>query len=712
MRDRTAGQQRVTNVELFFDLVFVFAVTQLSHYLLSGQSPGGHAETAFRAALLLTMVWLVWAYTTWVTNWLDPERIAVRLLLLVLALVSLLFSAALPTAFGRYGLIVGAAYLAMQVGRSAFAAVAIDDPALRRNYQRILAWCVVSGLLALAGGLAHGDARALLWIGAVVVDLSGGAVGFYTPGLGRSRTADWTIEGGHFAERCQGFVLIAIGESIVVIGARLAATLEHPHPHSLTAAMLAFLIAVVGSVAFWWVYFDRAARDAAEIIASSADPGRLGRSAYHLIHPIMVAGIIVTAAGDGAVGNLAAGHGTGRASWWVASLILGGPALFLAGHAAFKAVIWRRISWQRIGAIVALGLCGFLTPHIPALALAACGAAAVLAVAIADHIWRPPSARRPARRLGRIGWRGRLGLLLRFRLRELSRAPAHSGDDRAHREARRVPRHPPRDSGRPRSDDERLVPFDATEHVLRQRIGLVQRAELPGQGGRVGACLRLGQVRIDPAEQRRVDEPRAHRAHLDTPARALGAQRQAEPDDRVLDRVIGRKARPGNQPGQRRGIDDVAVPLVQHQRVRGMRPVDDTFEIDVDHPVPVIERQFLNQAADGDAGVVEDEVEPAVLGCDLVHECGYRVRVADIEDRRAHLPAFCGDRARDHFRSRLVDVSDHDRRAARGERTDEGRADPRPAAGDDRDAARECIRAWRACRRCQFAHLAIMVPGC
>src|SRR6266704_372068 len=139
MRDR-AGQQRVTNVELFFDLVFVFAVNQLSHFLLAGTGRGGPARTAFLAALLLTMVWLLWSYTTWVTNWLDPDRIAVRLLLLVLALVSLVFSAALPAAFGRSGLIVGLGYLVMQVGRSAFTVRVIGDPVLRRNFQRILAW--------------------------------------------------------------------------------------------------------------------------------------------------------------------------------------------------------------------------------------------------------------------------------------------------------------------------------------------------------------------------------------------------------------------------------------------------------------------------------------------------------------------------------------------------------------------------------------------
>ena len=195
MRDR-AGQQRVTNVELFFDLVFVFAVTQLSHFLLSGAGSRGHAYTALLAALLLTMVWLLWSYTTWVTNWLDPELIAVRLLLLALALISLFFSAALPTAFGRSGLIIGGAHLVMQVGRSAFTVVVIGDQALRRNFQRILAWCVVSGLLALAGGLVHGDARFWLWAATVAIDLAGGGLvstrrvsAARGPPTGRSRAA-------------------------------------------------------------------------------------------------------------------------------------------------------------------------------------------------------------------------------------------------------------------------------------------------------------------------------------------------------------------------------------------------------------------------------------------------------------------------------------------------------------------------------------------
>ena len=218
MRDRAAGHQRVTYIELLFDLVFVFAVTQLSHYLLNHRTLAG----ALEAALLLAMMWQLWAYTTWLTNWVDPDRMPTRLLLLGLTLVSLAMSAALPLAFADSGVLVGCSYAVLQVGRSGFAIWALRGNQLAVNFERILAWCCVSGTLAILGGVTTGVvARALLWLGAVAVDLLGGFVGFYVPGLGRTPTTQWTIEGGHFAERCQAFILIAIGESIVVTGLRL-----------------------------------------------------------------------------------------------------------------------------------------------------------------------------------------------------------------------------------------------------------------------------------------------------------------------------------------------------------------------------------------------------------------------------------------------------------------------------------------------------------
>ena len=382
-RQRGAGQSRVTNIELFFDLVYVFAVTQLSHYLLAHQTVAG----ALRAGLLLAMVWLLWAYTTWVTNWLDPDQIPVRLLLLALMLVSLVMSAGLPEAFTDGGLLVGAAYAVMQIGRSAFTVWALRGAPQQRNFQRILCWCCVSGGLALAGGLAGTVAREALWVAAVAVDLAGSTVGFYTPGLGRSTTREWDIEGGHFAERCQGFILIALGESIVVIGATLARLLAGPlaAPHaSVVPTVAAFGVAFAGSAGLWWLYFDRSAEAGAAAIARSADPGRLGRSAYHLIHPVMVAGIIVGAAADEVVLSDPRAPASASAAW----LLLGGYALYLAGHAAFKAVVWRTVSWPRLAAIVVLALLGLLVPHVTVLALSACAAAVILAVAVADYLLR------------------------------------------------------------------------------------------------------------------------------------------------------------------------------------------------------------------------------------------------------------------------------------------------------------------------------------
>ena len=371
LRDRS-GVQRVTNIELFFDLVYVFAVTQLSHYLL------GHADLrgALQTGLLLMMVWLVWSYTTWVTNWLNPDRMAVRLLLVVLMLVSLAMSVSLPRAFEDLGLWVGGAYAIQQVGRTVFIVIALRGHPLEVNFQRILAWCVVSSTFAIAGGLAHGNARALLWLAAVGVDLLGAWVGFYTPGLGRSRTSDWTIEGSHFAERCQAFILIALGESIVIIGATLTS-----RPVS-ASDVTAFVVGFVGAVALWWLYFDQSAGAAAQKIANSDDPGRLGRSAYTLIHPVMVAGIIVSAAADQKLLSDPAATASTASAW----MILGGPALFLAGHAAFKLVVWRYLSWPRVAGIAALALLGLAATAIPELGLAACAAGVVTAVAATDRL--------------------------------------------------------------------------------------------------------------------------------------------------------------------------------------------------------------------------------------------------------------------------------------------------------------------------------------
>jgi low temperature requirement protein LtrA len=372
-RARRDGGQRVTNMELFFDLVYVFAVTQLSHLLLEHLTWHGAAQTA----LLLLAVWWAWVYTAWFTNWFNPDTRTVRLPLVAIMLASLIMSATLTDAFGDRGLYVAAAYTAIQVGRTLWVILATGgDPRLRRNYQRILAWLGTSAVLWVAGGFAHGSARELLWVAALVIEYAAPATGFNTPGLGRSTTTDWNISGEHLAERCQLFVIIAVGESILTTGA----TFSNLRITGSTAGAL--VVAFAGSVALWWVYFDRTAEDGAARIASAEDQGRLGRSAYTYLHLPIVAGIIVAAAGD----ELTIAHPTGDSGGAVVATVLGGPALFLAGHALFKRAVFGRLSENRVGAIVLLAALVPVGFALPPLALSAIATVVVAAVSVWDWI--------------------------------------------------------------------------------------------------------------------------------------------------------------------------------------------------------------------------------------------------------------------------------------------------------------------------------------
>lgn len=371
LRRNNAETGRASNVELFFDLVYVLAVTQLSHRLIDDLS----IRSVLRAVLLLAMVWVIWVYTAWITNYLDPQRLPIRTMLLVVMLISLVMSAGLPEAFTGRGTWVGWSYGVIQIGRSAFAVWATRRDGLRPVMLRLLAWCIPSGMIAVLGGYATGAVRVTDWCVAVGIDLLGGAIGFPTPGIGRSRTTDWTIEGNHFAERCQAFILIALGESIVVIGEALSDT--SPLSHEQVGA---FVAAFVGAVLLWWIYFDRSADAAAEIIAASDDPGRLGRSAYHFVHPVMVAGIIGTAAADYLV-VISPGRTAGTGVVW---LMFGSVALYLAGHALFKAVVWRVASWPRVIAVVVLLVLTVMATHASELVIGVVADLVVLAVAVAD----------------------------------------------------------------------------------------------------------------------------------------------------------------------------------------------------------------------------------------------------------------------------------------------------------------------------------------
>jgi low temperature requirement protein LtrA len=333
---------RVTNAELFFDLVFVFAVTQVSHTLLSRFTPLG----LLQVTLLFLAVWWVWVYTTWTTNWLDPDRTPVRILLFLLMLGGLVLSTSIPQAFERRGIWFASAYAAMQVGRTIFlvASTRRMQASSRMNAVRILVWLSTSALFWIAGGLAEGQTRLELWIVALVIEYLSPAARFWVPKLGMSSIEDWAVEGGHMAERCAGFIIIALGESVVVTGATFA-ELDWT-----SANGLGFLSSLVGSIAMWWIYFHKGAEAGSERISQSAEPGRMARLAYTYLHMPIVAGIIVTAVADELVLSHPGGHSEART---VLSAI-GGPLLFLIGTILFKHTVRGWLQLSHIVGIAAL----------------------------------------------------------------------------------------------------------------------------------------------------------------------------------------------------------------------------------------------------------------------------------------------------------------------------------------------------------------------
>jgi len=264
-------------------------------------------------------------------------------MLLGVMLASLVMSASIPEAFGDQGLVFAAALVVINVGRTVFALLALDrNRHLRGIFQRVLVWWSATGLLWLAGGLAHEDLRTVIWVVAVAVEYGGVWLGFPTPGLGRSRTTDCTIAGEHMAERCH---MLALGESILVTGTNFG---ELPRTAQIVAA---FLVAFVGSAALWWIYFDRSAEAARRVISAASDPGRIGGfSAYTYFHIPMVAGIIAAAGAD----ELTIAHPGDGAMSATTALILGGPALYLVGNALLKWALWDRLPRSRLVAICAL----------------------------------------------------------------------------------------------------------------------------------------------------------------------------------------------------------------------------------------------------------------------------------------------------------------------------------------------------------------------
>jgi len=357
--DSDHADHSVSPLELFFDLVFVFAVTQLSHYLLHHHDVAG----ALQALLMFLAIWWAWVYTAWATNWLDPERTPVRVALVLIMIASMVMSSAIPDAFGRFGLAFALSYVTIQLGRTAYTAWAREGfpGGHSTNLARATAYFALAAPLWIAGGLDDDPSRRMLWwAAALVIEYAGPFTFYHVPGVGRSTLADWTISGGHMAERCALFIILSLGEGILVTGA----TFSEIDANRTTIA--SFISAFIASVAMWWIYFDVGWKRGRALIEHDGLPGLLGRQAYTYAHIPIVAGIIVIAVADEQLLAHPAGH---LEPVFIAALV-GGGLLFIGGNMLFKRITSGQPFWplsHSAGLVLfaMLGLWGWLARPAP-----------------------------------------------------------------------------------------------------------------------------------------------------------------------------------------------------------------------------------------------------------------------------------------------------------------------------------------------------------
>ncbi len=348
LKDRTKGEQRVTFLELFFDLAFVLVITQLSQLLLNNLTPRGAAEALF----LLVAIWVAWVYTTWWTNSFDPDTVPVRLVLLVMMLAGMMMALAIPQAWGSRALLFALGYVGLHLVRNGFSVVAAKRLGADRNLQisllRLLTWSIATGALWIAGAIAGGRTLVVLWIVALSLEVASAYVGYWVPGLGRQQMSDRSIDPGHFAERFQLFIIIVLGESIVITGAT-AAALELT-----TARMAAVVVAVAMASVLWWLYFNTvAARSSQDLGAASDERARLARDAYSYTHILLVLGIMLVAIGN----EIVIAHPLEELDRAGLIVVVAGPVLYLLGHAAFARIMTGRVRYSRLfGAALIVGV--------------------------------------------------------------------------------------------------------------------------------------------------------------------------------------------------------------------------------------------------------------------------------------------------------------------------------------------------------------------
>jgi low temperature requirement protein LtrA len=361
-------EHQVTPLELFFDLVFVFAITQVTTLLAHSPTAGG----VLRGMLVLVALWWAWTGYAWLTSTMDVDEGGVRLAMLASMGAMLVAALAVPGAFADDAVLFGVSYLLVRLLHVVlYAIVGRDDADLVGAVLRFAPTAIVGASLLVLAGFLDGNVRIAVWAAALAIDYVGPAV----VGGGRG----WRIAPEHFAERHGLIVLIALGESIIAIGVGAGFDLD-------AGVILAAALGIVLVSALWWLYFDVAAiiARARLLQARGVDQTRLARDAYSYLHLPMIAGIVLFALGLkttlGHVGeDLAAVPAVG---------LCGGAALYLVAHIAFLFRATRRIFRRRtIGAavLVALVPAAVAIPAVAALALVSAVCSLVVAYEVILH---------------------------------------------------------------------------------------------------------------------------------------------------------------------------------------------------------------------------------------------------------------------------------------------------------------------------------------
>jgi low temperature requirement protein LtrA len=373
-RDQESSHQATSVLELFFDLVFVFAITQVSHLLLSHLAWTGVVESV----IALMAVWWSWNYTTWFTDEVDPESNAIRIFMLVLMLLSLLMAVALPHAFGDRATLFALAYVAIQIVRHGFLAFVAAGAGTteRERAMRILAWFVAAGIFWIGGSFADGWTRIWLWIVALAIDYGAPLMTYWFPGRPRLIGDTWHVGPEHFTERFQLFILLALGESIVVTGNTTSELDLTP------ARVVAFAVAFIGSAALWWLYFSSGAKYAYHYIERSDDPTILARDTYTYLHLLLAGSIILSAVGD----EFVIAHPTHHLVHAQLAVVVLGPAIYLLAQFCFAWRLAGIVSWVRLLGIVGCLVVGLIGLSTAAFVVAALVVVVQIAVIVAQEL--------------------------------------------------------------------------------------------------------------------------------------------------------------------------------------------------------------------------------------------------------------------------------------------------------------------------------------